>query len=268
MNTRAVLRWKIRMELFAVNIMNRRSSTMNLVDFAICDITLLPYRFSEFNRYVIKSLYKLQLRNAVQVTYNSENAREASSNDRSYTLFMIYSLTNDTFFDTLNLHMLGSHYSLGEELWYSDEAITKIYQKFTICELFASYIGISWRESEQWMRPPRPNCEAGRFVMTDDRRQLETALREQPTAFQSDRRRQIEISTLNKCVPFSETPHSSSSAPYCGIGRQSLCESVPFGLRCPFVSLSPDTRSNGSRHFVGKGQSSCFRSQRLESAHD
>jgi hypothetical protein len=40
MSTMAAIRQKIRMESFAVNIIDRRSSTMNFVDFAVCDITV------------------------------------------------------------------------------------------------------------------------------------------------------------------------------------------------------------------------------------
>jgi hypothetical protein len=59
MKTMAVVRYKIRMEPFAADIINRISNSMNFADFVIDDMTLPSYRIPQFNRQAIKILYKM-----------------------------------------------------------------------------------------------------------------------------------------------------------------------------------------------------------------
>jgi hypothetical protein len=77
-----------RTESFTVHMIHRTSntsitsSTMDLVDFTICDMTLLSCQLFGFGRSVVKSLTKCQVRNSVQVTNDSGNLPEAWQNIR------------------------------------------------------------------------------------------------------------------------------------------------------------------------------------------
>jgi hypothetical protein len=46
MDILAVLRWRIRTELFTIRMIQKVPNTIDLVDFAICDVTLPSYGFS------------------------------------------------------------------------------------------------------------------------------------------------------------------------------------------------------------------------------